>query len=60
MNEAKKKGKITNLYVRTLFLSYLIEGAEWTKPDGYPIIEKSFGILKPLDLAYFNKPFFLV
>jgi hypothetical protein len=47
MNEAKKKGKITNLYVRTLFLSYLIEGAEWTKPDGYPIIEKSMVATEP-------------
>lgn len=36
----KKTKKITNLYVRTLFLSYLIEGAQRTTPDGYPIIEK--------------------
>lgn len=40
MEEAKEFKNLTNLYVRTLFLSYLVEGAEWTKPDGYPIIEK--------------------
>lgn len=37
MKEAKNP---TNLYVRTLFLSYLVEGARRTIPDGYPIIEK--------------------
>ncbi len=40
MEKNNKFKKITNNYVRTLFLSYLVEGAEWTKPDGYPIIEK--------------------
>ncbi len=40
MEEAKEFKKVTNLYVRTMFLSYLVEGAERTKPDGYPIIRK--------------------
>ena len=40
MCEAKKSNNITNIYVRTLFLSYLVEGAKRTKPDGYPVIEK--------------------
>ena len=30
---------LTNPYVRDVFLSYLIEGARRTVPDGYPIIE---------------------
>ncbi|MBR4395676.1 MAG: DUF4417 domain-containing protein [Eubacteriaceae bacterium] len=47
MEEAKEVNKITNLYVRTLFLSYLVEGAERTKPDGYPIIEKWMVATKP-------------
>ena len=31
---------LTNPYVRDVFLSYLIDGARRTGPDGYPIIEK--------------------
>lgn len=31
---------ITNPYVRDVFLSYLIEGAERTVPDGYPILKR--------------------
>lgn len=30
---------LTNPYVRDVFLSYLVEGARRTAPDGYPIIE---------------------
>lgn len=30
---------LTNPYVRDVFLSYLIEGARRTVPDGYPILE---------------------
>lgn len=30
---------LTNPYVRDVFLSYLINGARRTIPDGYPIIE---------------------
>lgn len=40
MDETKRFKNLTNHYVRTLFLSYLVEGAERTKPDGYPIIER--------------------
>lgn len=40
MSEAKNFKHLTNPYLRTMFLSYLIEGARRTKPDGYPIIEK--------------------
>ena len=40
MNESINFKNVTNSYVRTMFLSYLIEGARRTKPDGYPIIEK--------------------
>lgn len=31
---------LTNPYVRDVFLSYLIEGARRTIPDGYPILEE--------------------
>ena len=31
---------LTNPYVRNIFLSYLVEGAQFTTPDEYPIIEK--------------------
>ncbi len=31
---------LTNPFVRDVFLSYLIESARRTEPDGYPIIEK--------------------
>lgn len=35
----KRKNKITNPYVRDVFLSYLTRNAERTVPDGYPVIE---------------------
>lgn len=40
MTEQTHNHSITNPYARDVFLSYLVEGAERTVPDGYPIIKR--------------------
>lgn len=40
MNEKIEYKHLMNPYVRDVFLSYLIDGARRTVPDGYPIIER--------------------
>ena len=45
--EAVQFQHLTNPYVRDVFLSYLVTGAERTIPDGYPIINKNMVATEP-------------
>lgn len=52
MNKKIEYRNVTNPYVRDVFLSYLIEGARRTEPDGYPVIEKWMVPTVPPDDLY--------